>query len=152
MDSHYIRWRDRQFEDISLLLVEGMLITAKDYFISSQLNNIDMAKKPFGVRLDEARAVLVKAQCFEQGAIELIDDFKAKHIDHVTQKLKVSDFESGVELVQTLVDNIRETSMECTGFDPAPEFGDSTPARILKLALGVIGLDLDKEIIPDKPV
>lgn len=143
------RWKVNKLEEALGVVFEKTVSQITVNYFDNQINKIDMAKKPIGLILDEIKQVIVKTQCFEAGAIELIDDFKKNHIDPVTNKLNVKSFEEGVEVVQTLIDNIRETSIECTGVDPKPEFGDGTPARILKLALGIIGLDLTKVIVPN---
>lgn len=88
-------------------------------------------------------ATLESLACYNENINELITEFTQKYVDPVTGEFVSVDFNTGVSIVQTLWDKVKETSEECTGTELQIDLGgDGLALLLVRTLLSAIGFKI----------
>lgn len=88
-------------------------------------------------------STLESLACYNENINELIKEFVAKYIDPTTGQFVNVDFNTGVQIVQTLWDKVKETSLECTGSELDINLdGDGLALLLIRTLLSAIGFKI----------
>lgn len=78
-----------------------------------------------------------KIECYVTNVSEFLQEFEIKFIEQDGNVVKV-DFATAVEMLQSLWDKVKETSLECEGKTIEVELPDGLTGTIIELLLAVI--------------